>query len=175
MVEQVLVGREDAVGEPVVAHELPDILDGVQLRALGRQGYEGDVGRDDEVVGHVPSGLIEEKNSMPARCDFGGNLGQMQVHRLGVAGRQDEGCSFSFRGTDGPEDVGRGGALVAWGCRSRAPPGPSPGDLVLLADAGLIGEPDLYLVKGNALVACDLVQARREGFLKSSMAPRACA
>jgi hypothetical protein len=43
MVEQVFVGGEDPVGEPVVAHELPDVLDGVQLRALRRQWQDGDV------------------------------------------------------------------------------------------------------------------------------------
>ena len=32
MVEDIAVGREDAVGEPVVAHELPDVLDRVQFR-----------------------------------------------------------------------------------------------------------------------------------------------
>ena len=31
VVEDVLVGSEDPVREPVVAHELPDVLDRVQL------------------------------------------------------------------------------------------------------------------------------------------------
>src|SRR3954471_23889954 len=48
VVEEVVVGREDAVREPVLAHELPDVLDRVQLRALGRQCHEGDVWRDDQ-------------------------------------------------------------------------------------------------------------------------------
>jgi len=37
MVDEIVVGFEDAVGEPVVAHELPDVLDRVELWALRRQ------------------------------------------------------------------------------------------------------------------------------------------
>jgi len=50
---------------------------------------------------------------------------------------------------------------------------PATGDLVLLADSGLVAEPDLYIVGINALLARDLVQARREAFLKASIAPSA--
>ena len=49
MVEEIVVGREDAVREPVVAHESPDVLDGVQLGALGWERHEGD-------AREVPSG-----------------------------------------------------------------------------------------------------------------------
>jgi hypothetical protein len=43
-----------------------------------------------------------------------------------------------------------------------------------LADAGLVGEPDLYGGGLDALLAPDLVQARGKAFLKSSIAPSAC-
>jgi hypothetical protein len=171
VVEQVLVGCEDTVGEPVVTDELPDVFDRVQFRALGRQGHESDVGWNDEVMREMPSGLVEEENRMPAWADRGGNLGQVQVHGFGIAGRQDEGRTLSFSGANGTEDVGRGGALVTRRRGSRATPGPAPCDLVLLADAGLIGEPDLYLIEAEALFAGDLFQTPGECFLKSSMAP----
>ena len=48
MVDDVVVGFEDAVGEPVVAHELPDVFGRVQLRTFGRQRHERDVLRHDE-------------------------------------------------------------------------------------------------------------------------------
>jgi hypothetical protein len=44
VVDEIVVGFEDAVGEPVVAHELPDVLDRVGLGAFRRQGENGDVG-----------------------------------------------------------------------------------------------------------------------------------
>src|SRR6201981_3091971 len=49
------------------------------------------------------------------------------------------------------------------------------GDLVLLADAGLVGEPDFYRVAVKRLLARNCLQARGEVFLKSSIAPSACA
>ena len=75
VVEQVLVGCEHTVGEPIVAHELPEVLDRVQLGALGWQGHEGDVGWHDETMRQVPSSLVKEENSMPVWCDLRGNLG----------------------------------------------------------------------------------------------------
>ena len=50
VIEEIVVGGEDAIGQPVVAHELPDVFDRVQFRALGRQGHEGDVCRHAEPV-----------------------------------------------------------------------------------------------------------------------------
>src|SRR5713226_2203327 len=49
------------------------------------------------------------------------------------------------------------------------------GDFVLLADAGLVGEPDFYRVAVKRLLARNCLQARGEVFLKSSIAPSACA
>jgi hypothetical protein len=112
---------------------------------------------------------------MGARRDLRGDLGQMEVHRLGVAARHDERRALAIPGTDRPEEIGRGGSLVFRSARARAPPGPAAGDLVLLSDARLVGEPDLYGAGVDALVARDFFQARGECFLKSSMAPSACA
>lgn len=123
----------------------------------------------------MPSRLVEDDDGVPTWADLCGNLGQVQVHGFGVAGGQDEGGTLSLLRTDGAEDVGRGGALVAWCRGSRTSPRPAPGDLILLADAGLIGEPNLYLVEVEALLAGDLLQTRGEGFLKPSMAPSAWA
>jgi len=53
--------------------------------------------------------------------------------------------------------------------------GPAAGDLVLLADAGLVGEPDFYRVAVKRLLARNCLQARGKVFLKSSIAPSACA
>ena len=104
-----------------------------------------------------------------------GDLGQMQVHRLGVAERQDQARGLAIFRADRAKDVGGGGALVLRGGRSGAALGPSPGDLVLLANAGLIGKPHLYPVGGDAFFLRDGLKLRREGFLKSSIAPGTCA
>ena len=48
MVDEIIVGFEDAVREPIVAHELPDVFHRVELGAFRRQGDDGDVGRNDK-------------------------------------------------------------------------------------------------------------------------------
>ena len=44
VIDDIVVGFEDAVREPVVAHVLPDIFDRVEFRAFRRQRDNGDVG-----------------------------------------------------------------------------------------------------------------------------------
>ena len=71
---------------------------------------------------------------MCAWRDLRGDLGQVKVHRLGVATRHDERGAFAFLRTDRAENVGRGGPLVARGAWARAALGPTARDLVLLPD-----------------------------------------
>src|SRR5215831_2175687 len=104
-----------------------------------------------------------------------GDLGEVQVHRLGVAGRHDQGCTLALLRADCTEDVGGSGALVPRCAWTGATLGPAAGDLVLLADAGLVGEPDFYRVAVKRLLARNCLQARGKVFLKSSIAPSACA
>ena len=88
---------------------------------------------------------------------------------------QDECGALAVLWANRAKDVGRGGALVMrrrWACSATRP---TPGDLVFLADARLIGEPDFYIGRIDAFVLGDLRHTRRETFLKSSIAPSACA
>lgn len=66
VVEDVVVGFEDPIGQPVVAHELPDVLDRVELGTFRRKRQDGDVGRDDQVVGEMPPCLIHDEQSVGA-------------------------------------------------------------------------------------------------------------
>src|SRR5215217_3582013 len=163
MVDKVGVGSEHPVREPVIAHELPDVLGGVELRAFGREHHERDVVWKHEAGREMPSGLVDDEYGVLAWSHFGGDFGEVQVHRLGVAGGQDE------RGSGGS------GALIVRRRGPRSPSCPAPGDLVLLPDPGLVPEPDLYPVAIDPLVARDRVQALGERFLKASTAPAAWA
>ena len=122
----------------------------------------------------MPSGLIDEEDGVGPWCDCLGDFGQMQVHRFGLAGREDQSRALSLLRADGSEDVGRGGALIPRSARASAALGPPAGDLVLLADASLVLEPNFYLADVDCFFARDFIQARWELFLKSSMAPAAC-
>ena len=112
-------------------------------------------------LAEMPTGLIEQKGRVCARRDLRGDFGQVEVHRLGVASRHDERGCLAVPGTDRAEDIGRGGSLVLGRARTGAALGPTPGDLVLLADARLVREPYFYGAGIDALLARDFV--RRPG------------
>src|SRR6266704_1791377 len=103
MVDEIVVGFEDAVGEPVVAR------------------------------GQVPAGLVDQEDGVGSGRDGCGDLGEVQVHRLGVAGRHDQGCTLALLRADCTEDVGGSGPLVPRCAWTGAALGPAAGDLVLLA------------------------------------------
>ena len=77
-----------------------------ELGALGWEGHEGDVRRHDEPAREVPSGPVDEEHGMGSQRHLGCDLGQVQVHGFGVAGRQDQGSSLALARADGAEDVG---------------------------------------------------------------------
>jgi hypothetical protein len=60
MLQQIVIGFEDAIGERVVADELPDIFHRVEFGRFWRQGDDGDVGWNDELPRQMPAGLIEQ-------------------------------------------------------------------------------------------------------------------
>ena len=144
VVDEIVVGFEDSVREPVIAHELPDVLHRVELGGFRRQGDDGDVVRHDQAHRHVPAGLIDQEHGVCAGRDGLGDLGEMQVHRLGIAGRQDQGRALALSRADGTEDIGRGGALITRRAWAGAALGPAAGDLVLLANTSLVLEPDFF-------------------------------
>lgn len=175
VVKKVLVACEDAVGDPVVAQVLPDVFDWIEFGTLRRQRDETDVLRHNEPARQMPTGLIEQKRGMSARCDLFCDFGKMQVHRLSVAGGQNERRALAVAWADGAKDIGRGRALIGQRRGPGAAPCPTAGDFVLLADARLVGKPDFYVAGVNAFLLCDGLQTGWETFLKSSIAPSACA
>jgi hypothetical protein len=169
VVEDVVVGAEDPVGEPVVADELPDVFDRVEFGRFGRQRHQGDVVGDVELAGEVPAGLIEQQHGMGTRRHHLGDFGQMQRHRSGVAAWQDEAGSAPLGRADRAEDIGRAGALIVRRRGPRAAPRPAAGDLVLLADPCLVLEPDFYRLACR-VARGDLLEAGREVFLNATSA-----
>ena len=78
-----ILGLEDAVGEPVAAQELPDVLDRIELRGAWRQMQECDVGWDGEPGGGMPSGLIQNDDR------FGGVARRFAQASPGMRSRPD--------------------------------------------------------------------------------------
>ena len=106
VVDDVVVGFEDAVGQPVVPHELPDVFGRVEFGTLWRQGNERDVGWDGELGRHMPTGLIKQENGVFAGRDSFGDVLKVQVHRLRVAQGQNEARALAVVRTDRAKDVG---------------------------------------------------------------------
>jgi hypothetical protein len=53
----------------------------------------------------VPAGLIDQQHGVSTRRDGFGDLIEMQVHRLGIAGGQNQGRALSLLRADRTEDV----------------------------------------------------------------------
>src|SRR3954454_23252124 len=94
---------------------LPDVLDRVQLRRLGRKRHEGDVGGDHKFLGLMPARLVNEDEGMRARRDRLRDFVQVQSHARSGAAGQNQARALAFSWADRAEDVGRGGPLVLGG------------------------------------------------------------
>lgn len=114
MIDDVLIGFEDPVRQPVLAHEVPEIFDRVELRGFRRQRQDRYVGGHNELVGQVPARLVHDEDGMRIIGDMVGYLRQMLRHGVGIAPRHDESRRLAELGTDCTEDVGRSRPLVVW-------------------------------------------------------------
>jgi hypothetical protein len=115
----------------------------------------------------VPAGLIHDDDGMCAGGDSLADLGQVQVHRVGVAPWQDQPGAGAAGRADRAEDVGPFRTLVMRRAGACAAPGPSPRDLVLLPDARFVLEPDFQRYAAADFLP-DFFQCFGELFLKSS-------
>ena len=106
VIEDVFVGREDAVRVPVFSHELPDVLLRVEFRAFRQRRNDGDVGRDVQRAGEMPAGLINKQGRVCARRDMLGDFRQVQVRRLRVAAWRNKPGAFALLRADRAEEVG---------------------------------------------------------------------
>src|ERR1039458_8690184 len=140
LVEDVVVTVEYGNRELVAAQIFPDVFDWVEFGRVGRQGDEGDVVGNGEILGDVIARTVEDQS----------------------------GRSAALR-TDGAEDVGPFVALVARRARPRSTPSPDAGQRALLADARLVLEPDFNgLIFG--MVGEPRDDRRGEVFLNASWA-----
>lgn len=115
VVDDVVVGGEDAVGEPVVAHELPDVFNWVQFGTFGRQSNDTDVAGHDELCGRMPTRLVHQHDRVSARSDPERDLGQMQGHRLGIAEGEHQSRALAVLRADCSKDIGRFCPLILRG------------------------------------------------------------
>ena len=139
---------EDAQGEEALAEVEPDPFDGVEFGTVGGQGQEREIVGDGERPFVVPAGAVEHQDGVDVVGQGCGEVGEKQVHDLGVDAGQDEGEVLAGGRAHGGEDVG---PLVAVGARAggalalEPPPVANP---ALVADPRLVLEPELEMLLG---------------------------
>jgi hypothetical protein len=84
-------------------HIFPDVLNGIELRRSWWQGDQRYVGWQVELVGGVPTRLIEQDDAMRTRCYLRCDLIELPSHGGGIASGHDHGRAVSTVGTDGAE------------------------------------------------------------------------
>jgi len=171
MIDDVVVAFEDPVREPVVPHILPNVFDRIEFWRFGGQRDERHVFGHVQLCGDVPTGLINEQHRMGSRLNLKRDRLQMQFHGLGVAKWQNETGRLSERGADRSEDIGGGGSLILQGEGARAALSPAPCDLVLLANASFVLEPQFERLAGGRR---DIREDIGDFFLNASTAASSC-
>ena len=94
--------------------------------------------------------IFPTQDSVRARCYGQSNLGEMQVHRLGVGAGQDEVCGHAASGAGRAEEIGPFVAGVPYGAGPGPARSPDPGERALLADPCVRREnrpPDGFLAR----------------------------
>jgi hypothetical protein len=83
-VEDAPIVPQHAVREEALAQVEPDSLDRVELRAVGRQVQEREVGWHLELLGTMPAGLVQDENSVDAGLELLSERLQEQADCLGI-------------------------------------------------------------------------------------------
>lgn len=86
--------------------QMPDVLDGVQLGAFGRQRDDADILGHVQLPSHVPPRLIHQHDRVSTGGDGERYLGQMQGHGFGIAEGQNQTGALAVLRADRAEDVG---------------------------------------------------------------------
>mgnify|MGYP006970169643 CR=1 FL=1 len=96
-------------------HIFPDVLEGIELRRSRRQGDRRYGGWQIELVGGVPTRLIEQDDAMRTGCYLRCDLIEMPLHSGGIASEYDHGRASAAGGTHCTAYEGRRGAMIFGG------------------------------------------------------------
>ncbi len=112
--------------------------------------------QQDDVIWHhqfasglVPSGAVADQQGNGACRYLGADLGQMQVHHLGIGIGRDDGCASAACRADSTKDVGGLMPVITHHQRARADRRPDIGVAALLADPRFVLKPYLYRRAGR--------------------------
>jgi hypothetical protein len=101
---------------------------GLSSGARGGSGIRVMLPGDDEVLGDVPFGLVEQHDGVRVGGNGGCDFGEVQGHRCGIATRHDDRRRLALGRADRAEEIGRGGPLILRRRGAGAAPRPASGD-----------------------------------------------
>ena len=128
---------------------------------------------DDQFVGHMPHGLINNENSVSTRNYQRRYFIKMPLHRRGIAAGQNKGGADTALGACSAENPRRLCALIFGSSEPRSSCRPSPCEFCFLSNPRFVLPPNLYWC-ANRELAADLFQRAGKAFLKSSMSNSFC-
>jgi hypothetical protein len=127
----------------VAAEVVPEVLDRVEFGGRRREGDEGDGRGRAEGLGRVVSGVVPDQRDVGAGGDGGGELVEEGLDDGGVEPLADEALGPTGGRADGGQDVEAFEPALLRGGRPGPGVGPDGGQRPLLAEPGLVLEPDL--------------------------------
>ena len=83
-VGQIVIVGVDAVAELVVLDPVPQAFHDIQLRRVGWQRQQRDIGWHIELPGGVPAGIVQHEHHVPIRAHLPADRLQVHLHHLGV-------------------------------------------------------------------------------------------
>jgi hypothetical protein len=127
----------------VAAEVVPEVFDRVEFRRGRRERDESEVGGRAEGLGGVVAGVVPDQGDVSAGRDRGGELVEERLDDGRVESLGDEALGPAGGRTDGGEDVETFEPALFRGGRPGPGVGPDGGQRPLLAEPGLVLEPDL--------------------------------
>ena len=90
----------------------------------------------------MPSGAVHKDDGVRPGGDVAADLVEMHLHGTSVGPGQHQGGALTAQGTDGAEQISVLVALIGGQARAASLLRPKPDAAVLLAESGLVLEPD---------------------------------
>ena len=155
-----------AVGPVVASQVVPQILDGIEFRGIGRQLHQCDVGWNLQCFGRVEAGLVPDQHGVDTGSEFLCELVEELIDDMGVQVGSEQSDALSALRTDTREHVEIVVLRLSHCPGTRAGLGPHAGQRALLSEARFILEPDLHALPG--MIRADGLDLCQDVFLKAS-------
>lgn len=155
---------------PVVASQVvPEILDGVEFRRVGRQRDQGDVRRDLESLGGMVAGLIPDQDGVNVGAQLLGELLKEVIDHGGIQMGRQQSDALTRAGANRSQHIEIIVLRLSHRPWPRALFGPHAGQRSLLPEARFILEPDFDSLVGMGRT--DGLHLLDNVFLKALWAP----